>query len=169
MPQVRTIEQAIALYPDLTAYGFCNARRSLSRHKGMELTFERARWTSDSILRKQVEDCVTWLRASPGPAKRIDKREGTSYGMKHRVERWMRRHKMDREWGYYVPNGAIMVAALCLDFPFQLEDDGGPNAHIGVRRARNTELERFAQFYDEDEWGWRGLDIPPRLWPVYNI
>lgn len=59
------------------------------------------------IDKKQVELCREWIRKYTKPRKTIN-RKTSSYGLKHRVERWCKEQKSYA----YIGNGAFVAAAL---------------------------------------------------------
>ncbi len=86
---------------------------------------------------EQVRVCTEFLqRCQRTQANRLTWRNSVySYGLKHHIEQWARK----RDMGYYVSNGAAIVAALRLGLAVQ-PADSGPNAWIGVTRSSVYEL-----------------------------
>jgi hypothetical protein len=94
--------------PLLISPSGCHLDRDLCRASWDKWDKERERdW-----WRQQVVRADTWLRLCQ-PTKRFNKRIGTSYGLKHQVERWWRcRNSKD----VYVSNGCFLMAAHRLGF-----------------------------------------------------
>jgi hypothetical protein len=53
-----------------------------------------------------------------------------SYALKHQAEEWGMRNDME----HYVSNGALITAAIYLDFPVKRSGPSSPNAVVGVDR-----------------------------------
>lgn len=62
----------------------------------------------------------------------------SSYYLKHAAETWGKKNGLSA----YVSNGALIAAAVALDYPIRLSIDGGPNGYIGVMKAKLSALER---------------------------
>ena len=74
---------------------------------------------------QQVALCKKWLELHARPRKTINFREGSSYGFKHRVERWCETFGPHR----YIGNGAFIRAAIDLGYKYVQR---GPNAHFNI-------------------------------------
>jgi len=84
----------------------------------------------DGVARKEPEEqqialATGWLRQFARPLKRVSRKRGTSYALKHQVEHWARSENVDDP---YVSNGAFIVAALRLGYVFRRA--GGLKHHI---------------------------------------
>jgi hypothetical protein len=64
---------------------------------------------------EQIERARKWLILMD-KTKKLNRRIGSSYGLKHRVERWHRRN--DPGCDAYVANGCFLMAAIRLGFIF---------------------------------------------------
>jgi hypothetical protein len=85
----------------------------LGAHLNAELC--RKAWDEDRCsearLSEEFERAVEWL-SRRGKRKNINRRVGTSYGLKHRVEAYFRELGI----GVYIPNGVFLMAAHHLGF-----------------------------------------------------
>jgi hypothetical protein len=95
----------------------------ISSH-GLHLTPElcQAGWDSDGpsgrhddYLSAQIARADEWLRLQ-SQTKHINTRIGTSYGLKHEVERWHRENRSNQFLDCYVSNGCFLMAAHRLGF-----------------------------------------------------
>jgi hypothetical protein len=91
------IADVMRKYPDLTIDGLAGDRRP---------DFERRR-TALSGAVSEFERAVAWLSRVP-KRKSANRDDGYSYGLKHAAEAWA---------GAYLPNGALIAAAVHLGFP----------------------------------------------------
>lgn len=69
----------------------------------------------------EVAACADWIKEQR-PIKSLNRRH-SSYGYKHKVERWIR----GRGGHLYVANGSFIAAAIGMGFKFQLSHPGSPN------------------------------------------
>lgn len=97
------------------------------------------RYTPDAQAaeEEQVRICTEFLRrCQPSPASELNwKNSCSSYGLKHHIEKWARKHGL----GFYVSNGACLMAAVRLGLTVQ-PHRAGPNAWIGITRSSVFEL-----------------------------
>ena len=90
---------------------------------------------------EQIKICAGWLVLHATRTTYIT-RAHTSYGLKHRVERWTRvagPHKLSDILGnkwvsdyYYISNGAFITAAIQLGYTARRADNT-PNAYFNFR------------------------------------
>lgn len=81
-------------------------------------TWEEAWRERDDGYADQIERARKWL-ILVDKIRSPNKRIGTSYGLKHRVERWHRRNAADEfRTDCYVSNGCFLMAAVRLGFTF---------------------------------------------------
>jgi hypothetical protein len=109
------IADVMRKYPDLTIDGLAGDRRP---------DFERRR-TALSGAVSEFERAVAWLSRVP-KRKSANRDGGCSYGLKHAAEGWA---------GAYLPNGALIAAAVHLGFPI-VRCPSAINCWIGVASAR---------------------------------
>jgi hypothetical protein len=89
---------------------------------GLHLDAERAArgWEKysdcDDRLREEIARADEWLRLRPR-TKAINRRVGTSYGLKHQVESWHRQR--NPAGNCYVANGCFLMAAQRLGFKME--------------------------------------------------
>lgn len=98
-------------FPDLCAWGL--AVEPLRRRNGVR--------TKVPIDPEEFETCVDWL-ARCTLRKTVNLELGTSYGLKHQVERWA---------GRYVTNGAFIAAVIFLRIPFKCHPES-PNIKVAI-------------------------------------
>lgn len=65
--------------------------------------------------------------------KTINPKAGSSYGLKHAVEGYVRRLKAGRPENGYVANGAFICAAIHMGFEYRRLDVSSPNAYFNMR------------------------------------
>lgn len=80
---------------------------------------------------EQVALCVEWIAEFADYSKAWMTRH-SSYGHKHRVERWTARHGSRQ----YISNGAFIVAASQLGYELKRERANSPNAVLKMRLKR---------------------------------
>jgi hypothetical protein len=102
-------------YPDLTIDGLAGDRRP---------DFERRRMALSGAV-SEFERAVAWLSRVP-KRKSPNRDDGHSYGLKHAAEAWA---------GAYLPNGALIAAAVHLGFPIR-QCPSAINCWVGVASAR---------------------------------
>jgi hypothetical protein len=119
----------LAQYPDLTAAGFdsyfsaqherTNARRA---REGLppEVCYPPIPIT-DPDVRGEISTARQFIRKVGRRRKTINRKLGTSYGLKHQAERHM---------GVYISNGAFIAAAYLEGYAMKRE---GPNACVSLR------------------------------------
>ena len=81
----------------------------------------------------EVSDALQWI-GTKSPTKRISNKSVGSYSAKHMAEKWL---GIDRNENVYIPNGALIIAALMRDFPVKRIHDT-PNAFIGISKKTLT-------------------------------
>lgn len=92
-------------------------------------------WKSREALLEQEDICnliVDWLQQLE-PTKTINRRH-SSYGLKHFVE---------VATGYYISNGAFIVAAIHCCFPYKIQV-GRPNVLFGISERSLKRLKEYA-------------------------
>jgi len=106
----------LAQYPDLTA---ANARRA---REGLppEVCYPPIPIT-DPDVRGEISTARQFIRKVGRRRKTINRKLGTSYGLKHQAERHM---------GVYISNGAFIAAAYLEGYAMKRE---GPNACVSLR------------------------------------
>jgi hypothetical protein len=95
----------------------------------------QARW-GEEFLGKQFDYCVEWLSLK-GMIKNINRDVGTSYTLKHAVERYCR----EKGDGIWIANGVLLMAAHHLGFkiePYESNYCGGGwdcyNAYLNISK-----------------------------------
>lgn len=114
-------------FPTLNYHGFDITR---SPDKPYRLLLEQNR----EELLKALDECnraASFLKYVQ-PRKSINKKVGSSYGLKHEVERFCRSVPNVNHSEQYVANGSFICAALHLEFSFQQTDYGSPNVHFNM-------------------------------------
>jgi len=108
-------------YPRLTACGF-SSRRS------PDFYADRAEMLTDAFLREvdRAENLLRCYRKT-----KIVSYLQTSYGLKHRAERYAREAGADRG-ACYVSNGAMIVAAVVEGFVIKRVGRSSPNVFINI-------------------------------------
>jgi len=119
----RAVLLALKKFPTITLngfpyYGFDNSAFDAKKKEHES----RAQLFSDYSL-AEVSTAIQWIDA----VKIIKEPRYNSYAAKHRAERWGRENNRSS----YVPNGAMIVAAVYRKVPIQLVD-GTPNAQLGL-------------------------------------
>jgi len=82
-------------------------------------TPEMNEWTPRHC--SEVEICLAWIKSTCTPTVRIHRKTGSSYYLKHVVE---------REMSHYVSNGAFIIAALMSGY----RRTGGFNPYFNLKR-----------------------------------
>jgi len=85
-----------------------------------------------------IQHCVKFIETFGTPLKSMC-RTATSYGHKHRVERWLRDVIRQPD---YIPNGAFIVAALRLGYRAEQHEPGSPNAVFNMRLRASSPRQR---------------------------
>lgn len=120
------IEAVMRLYP-VTRYGFGPGAYAVE-----ELgSYQRALQAGQDDLLANVDECSKALRFLTHVQKRKtdNPRAGTSYGLKHRAEHFIR-NTVGAPSDDYVSNGALMCAAVHLGF--ELKHWGSPNVTFNM-------------------------------------
>lgn len=108
----KDITQIMNDHPELTAYGFLDPT-----HK--DYASERSDLPN---LLTECNDCVDYLLLQE-KTKSVKKDGPTSYGWKHKVEKWC---------GRYISNGAFITAAIFLGFDLR---KAGVNARMNLKEV----------------------------------
>ena len=109
-----------AAQTEVHAFGFCVATRS-----GPSCNHQR-------VNRAQVRLCCDWLQTFGRKTKTI-RRQRSSYGYKHEVERWASSSGKH----VYISNGAFIVAAKRAGYTIEQADHAlSPNAFFNLAVAR---------------------------------
>jgi hypothetical protein len=117
----------LAQFQDLTAAGFDryykaqherkNARRA---HEGLPPEVCHPTPITDPGVRGEISSARQFIRKVGRRRKTINRKLGTSYGLKHEAERYM---------GVYISNGAFIAAAHLEGYAIKRE---GPNACVSL-------------------------------------
>lgn len=121
------VKNVMKEFPTLNYYGFTVGRYS---DKSYSETLELNR----NALLDALDECnrVANFLKFVQPRKSINKRVGSSYGLKHEVERFCRSFPDVRQSDQYVANGSFICAALHLGFNFQPVEYGSPNLYFNM-------------------------------------
>lgn len=121
------VEAVMAEWPDLTFIGFFTPEfKELPADRESRKVDDRARMLTDNAL-EQFERCREYIAANLEVGPRVNPNV-SSYGLKHRVERWY----PERE-GVYVSNG--MFIAAMIDQGFRVGQIDGPNCFFNITPA----------------------------------
>ena len=150
------ISRVLDEYPDLTIFGFRrvggNGAGAVSRASNPRAFHKERSELLEPVGVRQVERCIEYLALLP-KTRSAKPREGrdlpTSYGLKHRVEGWLRSGAGRADEDAYTANGAIIVAALIAGVPIHPEDRRSPNCYIGVQRE---DVRALQEGKDPREW-----------------
>lgn len=118
----KTLQQVMAEYPDLTAWGFCNQTDLENDRKIL----------ADS--ESDFEFCVQWIRENVRPSEHFDySLYRTSYGLKHTAEAQSPKK--------YLRNGTFIAAWIALgDRKWERIADT-PNARLALWRSDEKAIE----------------------------
>lgn len=118
------LDVAIEKEPDLNAWGLADrytcARNRVTPAKSAEYR-EELRSSEDAL--EMFQACCEYLALCPR-TKTINRRLGSSYGMKHCVENWS---------GVYVTNGSFIVALIHMGVQYKRIPDS-PNVWVALSR-----------------------------------
>jgi hypothetical protein len=120
MVNLTHLADAMQKYPDLTIDGLAGDRRSDFEGRRAELI----------AAVDEFERAVAWLSMVPR-RKSPNRDDGHSYGLKHAAQKWA---------DGYIANGALIAAAVHLDFPI-VQCPSGINCWIGVANRRKWPLQ----------------------------
>jgi hypothetical protein len=127
---VEIIKQVLAKHPDLTYDGFTQGdRRKIAlAERQAEIEASRQEMLTDYAV-DEFHRAVRWLERQP-KTKNINRRAGTSYGLKERPE---------AESTGYVSGGMFIAAAVACGFTVERAGDNSADAWLNIRRAWITE------------------------------
>ena len=97
------LERVFQKEPDLKRHGFKNGKENFSY--------------------EDFKKCVEWISEKYTPSKLNSRKNIDSYVLKHILE---------EEKGGYVPNGAVIAAAICLNIPYKRLKNN-PNAILYMK------------------------------------
>jgi len=128
------IQMTMTKEPRLTAFGIGVYFGTPREQRKAKFAKDRADMLHEKCIEQFGRACM-WLHDKP-KTKQITPRAGTSYGLKHCVERWHQKHF---EGEAYVSNGMFIAAAIALGF--QIRNSGGeerssPNVFLNITSAR---------------------------------
>lgn len=120
------IEAVMRLYP-VTRYGFGPSDYAMGELR----SYQRALQAGQDELLANADECSKALRflAHVSKRKTDNPRVGTSYGLKHRAEHFIR-NTVGAPSDEYVSNGALICAAVHLGF--ELKHRGSPNVTFNM-------------------------------------
>lgn len=118
--------------PRLTAHGLgVYDEQRLLREKREE-EFRRGREDLFKLTNGFKQACM-WLSLQER-TKNINPKGGTSYALKHAVERWGRKMFGHKSSG--VPNGSFIAAAIHLGFKYKPIGESSPNVYLNISRNK---------------------------------
>ena len=77
---------------------------------------------------REVSICLQWIEANKQYITKSVRKDHSSYGWKHVVERWVRSHN----YPAYVSNGSFIAAAYV--YGLKVQKIGGPNAWVNISK-----------------------------------
>lgn len=116
--------------PELTRNGWGIAAQEVEKAG----SYDAALRNGQTSLLRSVDECNRCLRFLQHVEKRksINPKVGSSYGLKHEVERFLDLLKADAPANCYVANGSFICAALHLGFEVKRLTWNNPNVHFNM-------------------------------------
>lgn len=124
---VADVQSIMGRHPELTHFGIGVYRPNLKTASELAASFKKER----TSLLGAVAECNRAVRFLQYTTKRKTINfNRTSYGLKHRVEHYMR--SLPDCDSYYVANGAFICAAIHMGFAFAPVREGSPNVCFNI-------------------------------------
>lgn len=127
---ISDIQRVIADHPRVTHFGMGVPLHGL---KNME-EHHAAILESQQRLLNAVDECnrACQFLAHVNKRKTLNPRAGSSYGLKHQTEGFLRTRPGAERSDCYVANGSFICAAIFLGFHYEVESYDSPNVHFNV-------------------------------------
>lgn len=127
---VSDIQRVIKDHPRVTHFGMGVPLRGI---KNME-EHHLAMLESKQQLLNAVDECnrACLFLTHVEKRKTFNPRVGSSYGLKHQTEGFLRAHPGAERSDCYVANGSFICAAIFLGFDYKVESYDSPNVHFNM-------------------------------------
>lgn len=150
---VDDIRKVLEREPRLTRYGWGVSDASIKAAGSIRAAIEEGQ----RELMDHVDECNKSLRFLQHVQKRktFNSRVGSSYGLKHQVERYLNRVNVDRPQNPYVANGSFICAALHAGFSINLSSNFGPNVTFNM--SSRSPIFEWSKVVDQSSYWNRAL------------